>query len=242
MKNNKTALIDMEDQIKKMDELLEKEKLKSKLEKKAYLEKLYGQEFEDDLEQFKKKDKSVLPKAPEFLKDADDVPKTIHGPETEASKYITKQQNKAKLFRKLDSIMSSPVTKGIGKAAKVAAPLLTLASEALATDNLGDADISKEEIRKLKAEKEMSPRDKEIKRMLEEKAKQPVDVKKEIEDRLGINKKKVKIQPYQVEHLTGVKEEKEKPFVGQLPKGVEDKRISRSNRFSKLRGHLMREK
>lgn len=234
MKKDKTALMDMEEQIKKMDELLEKEKLKGNLDKKAYLEKLYGREFEDNLSEFKKADKSSLPKAPEFLKDAEDVPKTIHGPETEASKYITRQQNKAKLFRKLDSIMSSPVTKGLGKAAKIGGGLLGLASEALATEDLGDGEISKGELARLKAEKEMSPRDKYIKQMMQEKGEEPLSIK----EQLNIDKKKRVIQPFQVESLIG----KEKETVGQLRKGKEDKRINRSNRFSKLQRHLMQEK
>ena len=224
MKKDKTVLMDMEEQIKKMDEL----------DRKAYLEKLYGRKFEDSLKEFKKTDKSLLPRTPEFLQDADDAPKTIHKPDSDASKYITRQQNKAKLFRKLDSIMSSPVAKGLGKAAKIGGGLLGLASEALATEDLGDSEISREELEKLKAEKEMSPKDKFIKQLIQEKSEEPISIK----DQLNIDKKKRVIQPFQVESIIG----KEKETVGQLRKGKEDKRINRSDRFSKLQRHLMKEK
>lgn len=234
-KDNKTSLMDMEDEIKKLDELLNKEKI----EHKAYLEKLYGRELEDDLKSFKKIERKKMPELPEFLKEKEEIPKNIHGPETDVSKYITRQQNKAKLFRKLDSLMSSPVAKGLGKAAKIGGGLLGLASEALATEDLGDAEISKDELAKLKAEKQMKPWEKELKQKLEENIKKPISLEEKTKNYLNVNQEKKRIHPFQVEPLRGVKEE---TSVGQLPKGKEDKRQARSDRFSKLQRHLMGKK
>lgn len=145
----------------------------------------------------------------------------------------------------------------LGKTTKIgkrALPLLGLASDVLASDDLGNATISKEELERLKLEKKMTPKEREIKKLLEENLQKPSNVKDLADDLLKTkslnpeesgeereNKFK-NIPKERVEALTGVKI---KEGIGQLPevrKGLDVKRLSRSNRFPKMYNYLSQEK
>ena len=154
MKNNKTGIMNMQEEIERLT--AELDKIKSEREK-PYAERYYGKALEKEVPK-----KKSPPEMPEFLKETD-VPKNIHGPDTDVSRYVTKQQAKAKLFRKLAG--------ALGKTAKIGAPLLGIASDVLASEDLDDAEISPEEIKRMQIEKELTPKDLEIKQSLEEKAK-----------------------------------------------------------------------
>lgn len=168
-----------------------------------------------------------------------DMDKNIHLPDSDVSKYISKQQAKGKLFRKLSDVLSSPVVKGIGKAAKFA-PLLGIASDVLASEDVGsgeqqELEQAKKEYFEKKKYESLSPEEKNIREKLKEKAMEPLTA----EDMVMTNRKDPDkpIAPHRFEALTGTKREEPKEE-HQIPRRIGP----RSTRYMKLMRHMYGEK
>lgn len=168
-----------------------------------------------------------------------DMDKNIHMPNSEVSKYITKQQAKSKLFRELSDILSSPVAKNIGKAAKFV-PLLGVATDVLAQDEVGDPEEEKEikqmkkQILEKRREEKLPEEDRLILQKMREKAEEPLSV----EDMVMTNRRDLDapIASHRFEALTGTKTEEPKE------EQIARKTGPRSNRYMKLMRHMYGEK
>jgi hypothetical protein len=177
-----------------------------------------------------------------------DIDKNIHLPDSDVSKYVTKQQAKGKLFNKLSGILSSPVAKYAGKAAKFAskaakiAPILAVPMEALASEDVGDEANERSELEKAKQEflakkkeESLSSEERQVRQKMNEKAMEPITSSDMLRIKSDEDYKKP-IGSEMFEALTGAKIKDKEPV-----EIVKDSR-PRSQRYSKLIKHMYGEK
>jgi len=151
---NKTVIIPEKEILQSGEDYLENKRITENSRQKPFAERFYGKEpmTEDKMKKLK------MGKYSEPINMG--MEPNIFPPESDVSKYITRQQSKAKLFRKLKGVLGP--AKNLLKATPVILGPLGYAADVLASEDLGSDEEELQNAKREEIIKRMSPDKKRI--------------------------------------------------------------------------------